>query len=1270
MIAIFQDKRRLGRFGLAGMLMLSFLFNSLGQAVAGTVGTISGHVTGEQKAPLANVRVAAASASGTQTAVTDSHGFYSLIGLTPDTYTVSFQLNGYQPQSFPGITVFADQNVTQDTALVKSLKTIAQVHSRGAGGAFQPNQTTDTYAVTAKQIQNIQGTVLNDDADQLLKSMPGASSSTNRLGAVIVRGGRANAIGYSFGGMSLVNSYNNQISVLNQGNVPNSASAQIDRGNILPTIGISQVTLTPGVADASFSSTGTGNFNIIPKTGTFPGFSDAVVGIGGGHYRHLLALDYGIASTDGHWNEYAAFQGSNMYPNYGNGLTCQEANSCNMQSNAADRTFMNNLSYHFGRNNQYGLNFLYLNQYALTDYDYGITTNGMCFRTCDNNFVGNSSAWRCAPNYTPYDPTNPCAQNQILIGGSEFGSHLFTIDEMQHIMGYENNAQTSYYETLAQAGVPFWGTGQYRYGTKLEFTDRINSTTYLQARTYSAQSAQYSEWYQNGIYDDSLGPIHDIGIDLNKQLGEHHFLKAGVDSQFEHPVHTFTRTTWGPEITMFNNNTEIFDFVNPSGYCGASYYMARYFMGMNTAQSVNYAATNNPGYCGYLYKYFNSSAPALQAPSDSAFSDATRWTGGYYVTDRWTPNDRFAVDYGLRLDQANYHYPAPSLDPATCTSPYLPTSYVLPTDANGNPVSIVPGSVCPKEAFADIGAANRPHILQPRVLALYKLSPSDVVRASYGRSFSWAPQSEVGTAYNLNKIGPYSNVPAYGNPAMYCLSYGNGSGANGNPANGPCNQSTGLPNNPGQSVPFYNALWPFPCPLGMTLAQCQQWNPNYPYAPAGQANPTGPATACGFAPYYVPCANYQEQLNYEFWNDLNYKAEPGGINPMVPSTFINYDVSYEHEFANGVGPRWLRDFTQGTGVKLTAWSRRGYNLQATASLPGAPDVIGAYGAALYGGLLNPNVVGGEYANIFANGYSMQTYPNGSYGIGREWDNGLELQLTRERDYGLSLYYGATYNHTVSNLPSDRNALAGTVPGASLFLNELYPEGFVPKFTATFVPSFRTHNGWRFAAQVFYNAGFPMGSGLMTPAYLGGCLNTVSGGFNPNTPCAQQSAVNANVYLIPNTNLANQLGGSFGSTIGAGATQFVDPLDPGSYLHPNIAATTGTKEGRYLNSATSPPASILNFQIEKELSSKLTLGFNVDNVAGETAFGPELNDRYQVVATGVSGPLTGTTGCAYAPPGQKASCINYGSASHGTSPYVNFPRLEGRTFYIYLSIKNL
>ncbi|MGZ3496690.1 MAG: hypothetical protein ACXWNK_00770 [Vulcanimicrobiaceae bacterium] len=50
----------------------------------------------------------------------------------------------------------------------KSLRTIANVRSRSAGGAFQPNQTADTYTVTSAQIAAIQGSPVNISEKNLL----------------------------------------------------------------------------------------------------------------------------------------------------------------------------------------------------------------------------------------------------------------------------------------------------------------------------------------------------------------------------------------------------------------------------------------------------------------------------------------------------------------------------------------------------------------------------------------------------------------------------------------------------------------------------------------------------------------------------------------------------------------------------------------------------------------------------------------------------------------------------------------------------------------------------------------------------------------------------------------------------------------------------------------------------------------------------------------------------------------------------------------------
>nr|MDQ2681105.1 carboxypeptidase-like regulatory domain-containing protein [Candidatus Eremiobacteraeota bacterium] len=97
-------------------------------ALAGTTGTIQGTVTASTSgAPIAGVVVTVSAATQTAKTTSDARGFYVLNGLTPDTYTISFQLEGYSPVSQPGVTVTQDQAVSLNVALTKELKVIATV---------------------------------------------------------------------------------------------------------------------------------------------------------------------------------------------------------------------------------------------------------------------------------------------------------------------------------------------------------------------------------------------------------------------------------------------------------------------------------------------------------------------------------------------------------------------------------------------------------------------------------------------------------------------------------------------------------------------------------------------------------------------------------------------------------------------------------------------------------------------------------------------------------------------------------------------------------------------------------------------------------------------------------------------------------------------------------------------------------------------------------------------------------------------------------------
>jgi hypothetical protein len=121
-------------------------------AYAGTTGNISGTVIDGSGKPVADVAVTAASASQSEKTATDAHGFYTLVNLTPDTYTVSFQKQGFQALSVPGITVFQDQTIAVNQRLQTELKTIAAVHATGASNLVKPNQGSDVYNVSGQQL--------------------------------------------------------------------------------------------------------------------------------------------------------------------------------------------------------------------------------------------------------------------------------------------------------------------------------------------------------------------------------------------------------------------------------------------------------------------------------------------------------------------------------------------------------------------------------------------------------------------------------------------------------------------------------------------------------------------------------------------------------------------------------------------------------------------------------------------------------------------------------------------------------------------------------------------------------------------------------------------------------------------------------------------------------------------------------------------------------------------------------------------------------------
>ena len=114
---------------LCVMLAIALFFNLSGALLAaGTTSTISGTVTdGMTSVPLVNVKVTALSSSGSVEVLTDAKGHYSIIGLRPDTYTVTFELRGFEMVSIVDVTVLPDQNDNVSEKMERNLATIGRV---------------------------------------------------------------------------------------------------------------------------------------------------------------------------------------------------------------------------------------------------------------------------------------------------------------------------------------------------------------------------------------------------------------------------------------------------------------------------------------------------------------------------------------------------------------------------------------------------------------------------------------------------------------------------------------------------------------------------------------------------------------------------------------------------------------------------------------------------------------------------------------------------------------------------------------------------------------------------------------------------------------------------------------------------------------------------------------------------------------------------------------------------------------------------------------
>ena len=279
------------------------------QTVAGTTGGITGRVVDvRSNSPLAGVLVTANSPSQSARSTTDASGTFRFLSLSPDTYTLSFTKEGYDPVTQPGLTVVADQVQTYNASMLKTLRTIARVTAQSAASLVKPGTTSDVYSINAAGQQSRQGAAgpgsLNN-AYGAIASAPGVQVDPGEVGwwqTVHVRGGDIDQVGYEFDGIPVNRAYDNAPQTM------------------LSTLGSQEVQVYTGGVPASSDAQGiSGYVNQVVKTGTSPGYGDINLGVGYPAFYHQASIEAGGSTPDRLFSYYVGIGGSDQSFRYVNG---------------------------------------------------------------------------------------------------------------------------------------------------------------------------------------------------------------------------------------------------------------------------------------------------------------------------------------------------------------------------------------------------------------------------------------------------------------------------------------------------------------------------------------------------------------------------------------------------------------------------------------------------------------------------------------------------------------------------------------------------------------------------------------------------------------------------------------------------------------------------------------------------------------------------------------------------------------------------------------
>lgn len=288
---------------LIAVLVIASLVGQGTSVLAGTTGSISGTVVNRTtNAPLAGAKVTASSPSQVASTTSDASGHFTLLSLNPDTYTLSLEKSGYESLAESGVTVQADQNAVLSLRTGPQLQNIGRVTARSSGSLVRAGVTSDVYSVTPAQqaaAASLGGGNNLNSAYSAIASTPGTFvplSSSGGWGQTInLRGGDYTQTGNEVDGIPINRAFDQYA------------------GSPLSNLGNSEVQVYTGNQPVDAQANGLAGFvNQVIRSGTYPGFTNAEVGVGGPGYYHKLSFETGGATSNRNFSYYLGVLGYNQ----------------------------------------------------------------------------------------------------------------------------------------------------------------------------------------------------------------------------------------------------------------------------------------------------------------------------------------------------------------------------------------------------------------------------------------------------------------------------------------------------------------------------------------------------------------------------------------------------------------------------------------------------------------------------------------------------------------------------------------------------------------------------------------------------------------------------------------------------------------------------------------------------------------------------------------------------------------------------------------------